>query len=423
MIAKSFDLYKKSLGLIPGGSQMFNKRPLTYGSAPYPIFAERAEGPYLYDVDGNRYVDYLLAYGAIHLGYNYPAVKKFVRDETDKRTIHSVNDPLEIELAEELTNTIPSAEMVKYFLSGSEATTAAVRIARAHTGRNMIVKWGYHGWHDWTRIVRGGPTRGMVDYLRMINCPVESITHVPEEVSNSTIELEYNNLGSLESLMRKEGEDIACVIMEPFYFNLPNEGYLQGVKEIANSHGALFILDEVKTGMRVSNGGAQQLFKVAPDLSVFSKAISNGYPFSVVVGKRNVMKTCENLWFAGTNCGNIVGISGALATIREAKKVDAPVHIWSLGTRIMDGIKSLLDTHKIPGKIGGMPPMPYLAFTHDDFEKRKKAAETYLGELVRRGVFMPVEHCFYISYAHSKADIDDTLNAIDGAFKKLKDNL
>ena len=148
MIAKSVDLYKKSLALIPGGSQMFNKRPVTYGSATYPILAERAEGPYLYDVDGNRYVDYLLAYCAIHLGYNYPAVKKFVRDETDKRTIHSVNDPLEIELAEELTSTIPSAEMVKYFLSGSEATTAAVRIARAHTGRNMIVKWGYHGWHD-----------------------------------------------------------------------------------------------------------------------------------------------------------------------------------------------------------------------------------------------------------------------------------
>ena len=197
MIANSVDLYKNSLALIPGGSQMFNKRPVTYGSATYPILAERAEGPYLYDVDGNRYVDYLLAYGAIHLGYNYPAVKKFVRDETDKRTIHSVNDPLEIELAEELTNTIPSAEMVKYFLSGSEATTAAVRIARAHTGRNMIVKWGYHGWHDWTRIVRGGPTRGMVDYLRMINCPVESVTHVPQEVSNSTIELEYNNFGLL----------------------------------------------------------------------------------------------------------------------------------------------------------------------------------------------------------------------------------
>jgi glutamate-1-semialdehyde aminotransferase len=422
-LEKSKELHKRALGLIPGGSQMFNKRPLIYEPAEYPDFADRSEGSHLYDVDGNKYIDYLLAYGAIHLGYNYAPVMDSVTDQIRRGTIHSVNDPLEITLAEEICSTIPGAQMVRYFLSGSEATSAAVRIAQAHTNRKKIVTYGYHGWHDWTRIVRTGPTRGMADYLDMIHCPVESITHVPEEVSNNTLELEYNNLGSLENLMRTEGDEIACIIMEPFYFELPEKGFLEGVRDTAHRYGSVLLFDEVKTGMRVSLGGAQEYLGVTPDISVFSKAIANGYPFSLVAGKREYMRACESLWFAGTNCGNAVGISAALATIRESRRVGACDHIWKLGERIMKGMQELLARYEIPAEMGGLPPMPFLTFKGDNREMKKKLTGMYLSGLISRGVFMPLEHCFYISFSHTVEDIDHTLNAIEESFKAIKKSI
>jgi glutamate-1-semialdehyde 2,1-aminomutase len=419
-LRRSKELYKRAVEVIPGGSQMFNKRPSIYHPAHYPIFAERSEGAYLYDVDGNRYIDYLLAYGAILLGYNYKPVQDAVKKQVDLGTIHSVNDPLEVELAEEMSKTIPSAEMVRYYLSGSEATTAAVRIARAHTGREKIIKGGYHGWHDWTRVVRGGPTKGMTNYLKMINCPLESIGHVPISVSQNSIELEYNNLDYLKNVLKKEGEEIACVIMEPFYFELPREGFLENLISLAHEYGCVVIFDEVKTGARVSYGGAQEYLKVIPDMSVFSKAIANGYSFSVVAGKKSIMKTCENLWFAGTNSGNAIGMRAALTTMKESKKIKAVEYIRDLGEYIMKGIEELIRIYEIDGTVGGVPAMPMFVFNNSSMEKKQKITAMYLDELINNGIFMPIEHCFYISYSHTREDMQNTLTAIEKAFKRIK---
>jgi glutamate-1-semialdehyde aminotransferase len=260
----------------------------------------------------------------------------------------------------------------------------------------------------------------MKSYLEMINCPVSSITHVPHDVSENTFEFEYNDIHSLKSIMEKEGQSTACIIMEAIYFEAPRNGFLEEVKKIAHEYGAVLIFDEVKTGVRVSNGGAQEYLNIIPDMSVFSKAISNGFPFSVVVGSKEVMSACEELWFAGTNCGNAVGISAALATIRESKKVNAVKHIWMLGERIMKGINELIGRYEVPAVIGGLQPMPYLSFNASSMQKKKEITELYLSELIKRGVFMPVEHCFYISYNHSIKDIDDTLNTIEEAFKLIK---
>jgi len=319
-----------------------------------------------------------------------------------------------------LVNTIPSAEVVRYFLSGSEATSAAVRIARTYTGRDKIIKWGYHGWHDWTSIVRTGPTKGMINYLNMINCPVSSISHVPKNVSQNTVELEYNNLDTFKELMENEGKNVACIIMEPVYYEIPEEGFLNGLISTAHEYGSVVIFDEVKTGARVSYGGAQEYLKVTPDMSVFSKAISNGYPFSLVAGKKSIMSACEELWFAGTNSGNAVGTSAALATIRESKKINAVDHIWKLGEYIKNELKNLIKTYDIEGEIGGLPPMPIFIFTSENIERKKKMTTMYLSELISNGVFMPVEHCFYISFSHTIKDINNTLAAIEKAFKKIK---
>jgi glutamate-1-semialdehyde aminotransferase len=310
--------------------------------------------------------------------------------------------------------------MVRFFLSGSEATSAAVRIARAYTGRNKIIKWGYHGWHDWTTIGRKGPTEGMSAYLNMLHCPVESITCVPDYVSQNTIEMKYDDLDSLKKIMKEEGADVACVIMEPFYFDIPHEGYLEGVKKLLHKYNSVFILDEVKTGARISEGGAQEYLNIIPDLSVFSKAISNGYSFSLVAGKREIMSVCEELWFAGTNSGNTVGITAALATMREAKKVHASEKIWDLGERMVHGIRGLIDIYGIDAEIGSLPPMPYLTFKHDNRDIKRRITTRYLSSLIQKGIFMPLEHCFFISYSHSMDDIDTTLNCIEDSFKLIK---
>ncbi len=418
-IEQSLQYYKKACEIIPGGSQMFNKRPCSYDCAPYPIFAEKAEGPYLYDVDGNRYIDYLLAYGAILLGYNYGAVQDAVTKQLHRATIHSVNDPIEIELAEELIKTIPGAEMVRYFLSGSEATSAAVRIARAYTRRSKIVNWGYHGWHDWTITSRHGHSRGTLDYLSMINCPEENWNHVPVGVAEYTIEFEYNNIESLKQIMESEGGDVACIITEPFHYAEPKNGFLQQAKEIAHRYGSLFILDEIKTGSRVAHGGAQEYYGVVPDISTFGKAISNGYPFSLVAGKKDIMQTCERLWFSGTNSGNAIGISAALATVRESKKLNAPKHIWDLGKQLMEGMGELLRKYGVDGQVGGLPPMPYLTFLTSSIERKKAMTFAFLSELINGGVFMPVEHALFITYSHTRDDIGRTLEVIERAFKRM----
>jgi len=418
---KSLKMYEKALRLIGGGSQMLIKRPDIFKPAEYPIYAERNEGPYLFDVDGNKYIDYLLAYGAILFGYNYKPVMDAVIEQIKKTTIHSINHPLEIELAEEMVKTIPSAEMVRYFLSGSEATSAAIKIARGYTGRAKVVKWGYHGWHDWCATVRGEIPQTMKNYMKILNQDKGLINTVPMEIGKDTLDFTYNNLDSLKEVMEKDGEEIACVIMEPFYMDPPKKGFLEDVMKLAHKYGSIYILDEVKTGGRVAPGGAQEYFNIIPDLSVFSKATANGYPFSAVVGKKEIMRTCDRLWYAGTNAGNTIGIAAALATIREIKRTNTIEHIWKLGEQFINGVSSIIKDLGIEAKvkIGGLPPMPFITFTVGD--KVIEGNSVFLSECIDNGIFLPKEHCLYISYTHTKEDIDKTLEVMGNAFRKVKE--
>lgn len=420
---KSIQMYSEAEKVIPGGSQMYNKRPATYSPCEYPSFVKSAQGGHFTDVDGNEYIDYALAYGAILLGHNYPQVRDAVKSQLDEGTIFSVNHPREIELAEELVKTIPCAEMARYFLSGTAATTAAVKMARAYTGKDKVIRWGYHGWLDWCVGGETGPPRDFLKYLKNINYPADFVKGVPKDVGRYTLELKYNDLDFLKDLLQKEGENVACIIMEPFYYEHPAQGFLEGVKQLAHQHEALLIFDEVKTGCRVSAGGAQQYLRVTPDLSVFSKAISNGYPFSVVVGKREFMKVNEELWYAGTNSGNLVGVSAALATIREIKDRDVIAHIWELGRRLMEELDEIARDLGIEGKSVGYPPMPSFKFMANNEERERKMMNVFLGECVRKGIFYPKDHLWFISYSHTQEDIDKTLEISRKALKKVKEEV
>lgn len=422
-IRKSWEIYSEAQKVIPGGSQMYNKRPSIYSPAEYPIFVKSARGAYFTDVDNNEYIDYLLAYGAILLGYNYPPVVDAVKHQIDNGTIFSVNHELEIALAKELIETIPSAEMVRYFLSGSEATTAAVKIARAYTGKYKVVRWGYHGWHDWCSTGESGPPKTFLKYLKNINCSVQCLRGVPPAVGQYTLELKYNDLNFLEDLLKREIGSVACIIMEPFYYEQPQVGFLEGAIELAHQHEVLFILDEVKTGGRVSSGGAQEYLGITPDLSIFSKGLANGYPFSLVVGKKEFMKTNEALWYAGTNSGNLVGISATLSTMRELKSKDIVPHIWNLGRKLMYGLDDIANDLDIEGKAVGYPPMPSFNFLEDDEETNQKMADIFLSECISRGVFYPKDHVWFISYSHTEKDINKTLEISREALRKAKEKV
>jgi len=420
-MSRSESLYEKASQLIPGGSQMYNKRPIVYEPCEYPIFVKNARGSRFTDVDGNEYIDYLLAYGAILLGYNYPPVMEAVIKQIREGTIFSINSELEIELAEKVTSTIPSAEMVRFFLSGSEATSAAVRMARAFSGKEIVLRWGYHGWHDWCATGQDGIPAALAEYFDIINAPRDCLRGVPRDIAQYTMELRYNDIDFLEKILKSAADNIACIIMEPFYFELPQPNFLEEVKKLVHQYEVLFIFDEVKTGCRVARGGAQEYFGITPDMSVFSKAVSNGYPFSMVVGKKEVMSVNEGLWYAGTNSGNTVGLRAALTTLQEVERNNVVEHLWRLGEKLTEGIKFIVNNLGIEGEIVGLPPMPSFIFTSSDKEIKKRQTNTFLCKTIERGILFPKEHCWFISYSHAEADIDITLQICEDAFRAAKE--
>lgn len=204
--------------------------------------------------------------------------------------------------------------------------------------------------------------------------------------------------------------------------DLPEQSFLEEVKKLAHHYKVLFILDEVKTGCRIARGGAQEYLGVTPDISVFSKGVSNGYPFSMVVGKKEVMSVNESLWYSGTNSGNTVGLRAALTTLQEEKKNDVVEHLWHLGKKLTEGIKSMVNDLDIEGKVVGLPPMPSFIFTSSDKETRKRQTNTFLGKAIDRGIFFPKEHCWFISYSHTEVDIDLTLEVCeDGLLRAARE--
>ena len=253
--AESDRLFTEALSLVVGGTTQA-KSPDNYIPGAYPIYAARGRGAHVWDVDGNEFIDWILAYGTVVLGYCDATVDEAAIREIREGFAFPLTRPIQNRLAELLVEIIPSAELVHFFKAGSDATTAAVRLARIFTGRDKVVRWGYHGWHDWCCSRAPG---------------------IPRHVREDTLTFRYNDLGSLEDVLNSHKGQIACVIMMPLEVELPVPGFLEGVKELAHRHGALFVLDEMRSGFRMALGGAQEYYGVIPDLSTFGKAMSNGY--------------------------------------------------------------------------------------------------------------------------------------------------
>ncbi|HEX6871824.1 MAG TPA: aminotransferase class III-fold pyridoxal phosphate-dependent enzyme [Micromonosporaceae bacterium] len=359
-------------------------------NSAYPQYVSRADGAYVWDVDGNRYVDYNLGYGPVVLGHAHPAVNAAVSEQLALGTCASpMWSPRQVELTELLTEVV-HAEMAYLMRTGSDATAAAVRLARLHTGREMVARWGYNGWHDWCAPRPDG---------------------VPRSTLAQTVRFTYNDIDSLVQLFAEYPERIACVVMMPYELEEPRPGFLEAVGETAHRHGALFILDEMRSGFRMSLGGAQEYYGIRPDLSTFSKAMANGYPISAVAGRRDVLMHLGSTHMSSTFYGNPAEMAAAITTIGILRDTDALARIWRMGELLVDGLRKLVAGYPVPAEVVGLPISPFLRFDESAGPQAARARVAFFRETLRRGVMFHPNHQWFLSAAHTVADVEFTLDA------------
>ena len=399
--AKSLEIWRQAEALIPGGSQTNSKRPGNYAFGAYPIYAARAQGSHIWDVDGNEYIDYVLGLGPISLGYAYPAVDAAIREQLERGIVYGLLSPLEVAVAQALTEVVPCAEMVRFLKSGTEVTSAAARIARAVTGREVIVSQGYHGWHDtWTAGHNDGG--------------------VPQALEPLLVGFRYNDLPSLERALSGHSGRVAAVILCPTQETAPAPGFLEGVVDLAHRHGALVIFDEIVSGFRMALGGAQERYGVVPDLACFAKAIANGMPLAAVCGRRDVMEAAERLTISVTYGGEALSLAAARATLQEYRSHDVIGHLWRNGQALMDGMNAAAREAGVPFRVEGHPPMSSMAFTDLPAGQSTIVWQRFLAEMASRGILLRRGGLNFITYSHSAADIDRTVGACRESMRALQ---
>ena len=380
----------QALDLVVGGCQA-HKAPRNL-EAGMPAFVARAHGARFWDVDDNEYIDLLMSYGPIVLGHNHSAVDAAVTQQMKKGTIYDLEYPEMLQLSRTLIDLIPCAEMTAFFLGGSGATSGAIAMARSHTGREKIIRCGYHGWHPWAQPGRQG---------------------TPNCYRDLTLEVSYNDLDQLEAQLTGHPGEIAGIIIEAVKENGPGDGYFADVRRLADEHGAVFILDEVKTGFRFALGGAQSYFGIEPDLATFGKAMCNGYPGSVVVGRRAVMAGRTDTFLAATFHADAISIVAALATIKALQEQDGIAHQWRLGQKLIDGLTQVFAAAGVGLEVTGFPVLASVTPSTEDWARLRVR---FLECLIARGVYMTT-HPWFLSLAHTNADIDLVLERAELALK------
>ena len=416
-VSRSLELYKRAGDLIPGWTQLISRRADQFANGVNPIYAQRAKGSRFIDVDENEYIDWVNAVGAVILGHADDVVDSAVKEQIDRGSIYTLNSPLEIELAEELCNTLPSAEMVRYTKGGGEACAVAARIARGATGRDIILFCGYHGWHDWYQAANFGVDPESGEY------PFAGIepTGVPKALANTVIPFSYGDLAMLEALLNEHQGEVAAIMMEPARSELPPASYLAGVKELAKKHDAVLIFDEVSCGWRQSIGGIQKIVGVTPDMSVVAKAMSNGYPMGAVVGSRAVMEPAGRMFISSSYWSENIGLVASITTIRELKRRDSETRFREIGEKLRAALNQAITGAGLKGACVGLHSNPSVALEAPTGVNPRKISTLFIQEMARRGVHTYMS--FKATLAHTDQDIQQTAEAAYGALRVIKSGL
>lgn len=399
---KSEELLERACKTIPLGSQTFSKSKTQYPLGISPYFIAKAKGANVWDVDGNKYVDFINSLCSITLGYNDPDVIKSVEKQLKIGTIFSLPHELEFLVAEKICEIVPCAEMVRFGKNGSDVTTGAIRVARAYTGRDHVLVCGYHGWQDWY-IASTTRDKG-----------------IPQAVKNLTHKFNYNDLNSLEEKLNELKGQVAAVILEPANVTEPHKGFLEGVRDLAHQHGALFILDETITGFRYANGGAQEFFGVTPDLATFGKGVANGYPLSVLAGKAEYMKEVEEIFFSFTFGGELLSLAASLAVMNKLQKEPVIEHINTIGSLVIEKLNALIKEKQCQDifSVSGYPSWSFLIIKDTPQYSASQLKTLLMQEMFENGILMFGTH--NISYAHTENHVNALIKAYSKFFDKVK---
>ena len=416
-VTRSYEIYERAGELIPGRTQLISRRASRYANGISPVYAQSAKDSRFIDVDENEYIDWMSSVGAVILGHADDVVDRAVEEQIKRGSLYSLNSPLEIELAEELVDTIPSAEMVRYTKGGGEACAAAARIARGTTGRDKIIFCGYHGWHDWYQAANyeADPVSGEFPFAG-----IEPIG-VPKVLAGTVIPFPYGDLDALRDLLDEHAGEVAAVMMEPLRSTLPEPGFLEGVKELAHAHGAILIFDEVSCGWRLSVGGVQEYVGVTPDMTVLAKAMSNGYPMGAVVGSREVMEPASRMFVSSSYWSDNIGLTAALTTIRELKRRDSAAFFLETGEKLRGALNGSIADAGLSGEYTGLHTALNLSLSLPDEDLRPKVNTLFIQEMARRGVHCPMG--FILNMAHTDEVIRQTAEAASEAFDVIRSGL
>jgi glutamate-1-semialdehyde aminotransferase len=392
----SLQLYQRAQEVIPGGISGI-RAPENFVEGDYPIFLAGGSGAYITDVDGNVYLDMLLGYGPTILGHACKEVDRAVAERISAGFCLNLPQPLQVELAEQLVAMVPSAEQAMFFKTGSDATSAAIRLARVHSGRGKVLRCGYHGWHDWCLVDDPG---------------------VPQGVTEDILQFAYNRPDQLEDLLQRHRGEVAAIIMTPVghdfdaQIEVPAPGFLESVRALADEHEAVLVFDEVRTGFRLRAGGAQELYGVTPDLTALGKAMSNGYPVSALVGRRDVMMSAQSTFISSTYFPNGLSMAAALATLETMKRENVLEQIESTGREVEAGLQSIVAETALPVTLSPYPQMPFLYFDRELAPDQDARRDRFYGLLAQRGIFAHPRHHGFLSWCHRAKEVERLLDTV-----------
>lgn len=398
-ITKSNELYNRAVGLIPSVTQTLAKGPTQWVNGVAPKYLVKGKGSHVWDADGNEYIDFMMGVGPLSLGYAYTKVDEAIKKQLEDGITFSMMHPLEVEVAELIREIIPNAEAVRFSKTGADATSAAVRLARAYTGKNKILCCGYHGWHDW--------------YISV----TARNNGIPEAVQANSFTFNYNDIDSLKNSI---DDDVAAVILEPVVFHEPKDNFLHKVAELCKERNVILIFDEMWTGFRMALGGAQEYFGIKADLTTYSKAVANGMPISILAGKKDIMQLAdEDIFFYTTFGGEALSLAATKATIKELKEKNVPLFLNEQGAKLKNGYNDIVNDLGIDfTKAIGYNWRSMATFD-------EKAGDPLLQkslmqqEMIKRGVLW--QGFFNMSFSHSAEDIDYTLQALQVSLAVLKE--
>ena len=408
---KNQALYNKAKTLIPGGVQLLSKRPELFLPDEWINYYESAKGCEIIDIDGNKYIDMIsMGIGCCILGFADDDVNNAVKTAIDKGNMTSVNCPEEVELAELLTTIHPWADMARFVRSGGEAMSVAVRIARAASRKDKVLFCGYHGWHDWYISANLSSDNSLDGHL----LPGLEPNGIPRKLTETSIPFNYNNTVEFLSLIKKYDGEVGAVVLESIRNDEPEKEFIETIRKVCTEKGIVFIVDEITSGFRLNVGGAHLLYNVEPDIAVFAKAISNGYPMGAIIGRKDIMQAAQGSFISSTYWTERIGSVASLTAIKKMQKLNTPEHLIKMGKLVQDGWIKKAEKHNIKIHASGIYPL-----SHFDFKTNNPLLyKTVFTKIMLEYGYL-ASTVYYASYAHKENIIAEYIDAVDKSFYRI----